>query len=149
MPLNQTLLCVYFNNITFVKDEIIARIRTVMAHYELTVSAFADAIGVQRSSVSHLLSGRNKPSLDFVMKLIQAYPKVTFHWLLYGEGSFPDMENFPSPTPNASYKKEAEIVHLRKKQSFIPSFKSGEKQPAQVVLLYADGSFETFSEKRD
>ena len=41
---------------------------------------------MQRSGISHILSGRNKPSLDFVLKVIEAYPDLNESWLLKGEG---------------------------------------------------------------
>ena len=48
----------------------------------LSASAFADKIEVQRSSISHILSGRNKPSLEFIQKVLTAFPKVSSDWLL-------------------------------------------------------------------
>ena len=71
------------------QSEIIERLKQVLSYYSLTSSTFADTIDVQRSSISHLMSGRNKPSLDFVMKVVSAYPEVDLYWLLNGEGSFP------------------------------------------------------------
>ena len=50
---------------------------------------FADKIGVQRSSISHILSGRNKPSLDFILKVTNEFTDVDIYWLLNGKGSFP------------------------------------------------------------
>jgi transcriptional regulator with XRE-family HTH domain len=49
---------------------------------------FADKIGVQRSSLSHLLSGRNKPSLDFILKILDVFPDVDLYWMINGKGSF-------------------------------------------------------------
>ena len=54
-------------------SEFSKRLKLVMEYYQLSASAFADKIGVQRSSISHLLSGRNKPSLDFVLKVIKEF----------------------------------------------------------------------------
>jgi transcriptional regulator with XRE-family HTH domain len=47
---------------------------------------FADEIGVQPSSISHILSGRNNPSLDFIVKMINKYPGLSTDWLLFGKG---------------------------------------------------------------
>jgi transcriptional regulator with XRE-family HTH domain len=47
---------------------------------------FAEEIGVQASSISHIISGRNNPSLDFVMKMLNKYPAVSTDWLLFGKG---------------------------------------------------------------
>lgn len=54
---------------------------------QLTPSKFADIIGVQRSSVSHVISGRNNPSFDFIQKTLRAFPGLNAEWLILGEGS--------------------------------------------------------------
>lgn len=54
---------------------------------QLTPSKFADIIGVQRSSISHVISGRNKPSFDFLQKTLRAFPGLNASWLLLGEGT--------------------------------------------------------------
>lgn len=53
---------------------------------QLSASKFADKIGVQRSSVSHVLSGRNKPSYDFLQKTLISFPGLSSEWLLLGQG---------------------------------------------------------------
>jgi transcriptional regulator with XRE-family HTH domain len=60
------------------------RLHLVLKMHNLTPSAFADKIGVQRSNVSHVLSGRNKPSLDFLEKILIHFPRVNAHWLITG-----------------------------------------------------------------
>ncbi|MEN8227623.1 MAG: helix-turn-helix transcriptional regulator [Bacteroidota bacterium] len=54
---------------------------------QLSPSKFADIIGVQRSSVSHIISGRNKPSFDFLQKTLKAFPGLHADWLILGEGT--------------------------------------------------------------
>jgi transcriptional regulator with XRE-family HTH domain len=75
-------------------DDFVKRLETIFDYYGLTASSFADKINVQRSSISHLLSGRNKPSLDFILKVIERFPDVELLWLLNGKGNFPKSENF-------------------------------------------------------
>ncbi|WP_320053101.1 helix-turn-helix transcriptional regulator [uncultured Acetobacteroides sp.] len=53
---------------------------------QLTPAKFADIIGVQRSSISHIISGRNKPSFDFIAKVLQRFPRVNPDWLILGKG---------------------------------------------------------------
>jgi transcriptional regulator with XRE-family HTH domain len=53
----------------------------------LTSAKFADDIGVQRSSISHILSGRNNPSYDFIQKILQKYKSLNPEWLILGTGS--------------------------------------------------------------
>ena len=54
---------------------------------QLSPSKFADLIGVQRSSISHIISGRNKPSFDFLQKTLKAFPGLNASWLILGEGT--------------------------------------------------------------
>ena len=53
--------------------EFTSRLKKVMEHHKLTATLFADKVGVQRSSISHILSGRNKPSLDFILKITSEF----------------------------------------------------------------------------
>ena len=62
------------------------RIKLIMTAKNLAPSAFADVIGVQRSAISHLLSGRNNPSLDFIQKILRKFPEISSEWLLTGKG---------------------------------------------------------------
>jgi transcriptional regulator with XRE-family HTH domain len=48
---------------------------------------FADEIGVQPSGISHIISGRNNPSLEFIIKMLGKYPFISTDWLLFGKGS--------------------------------------------------------------
>ena len=68
------------------------RLQKVIDFYSESASSFAEKIGVQRSSISHILSGRNKPSLDFILKILASYPEVELYWLLNGKGSFPNKD---------------------------------------------------------
>lgn len=65
----------------------IERINKILTDKKLSPSQFADAIGIQRSGMSHLLSGRNKPSLEFVLKTLKTFPDVDPVWLLLGENT--------------------------------------------------------------
>jgi len=78
-------------------DDFIKRLEIILDYYNLTASSFADKINVQRSSLSHLLSGRNKPSLDFIIKVIDVFPEVDLYWILNGKGVFPKSENTSIP----------------------------------------------------
>ena len=70
-------------------EDFIKRLEIILEYYSLNASSFADKIGVQRSSLSHLLSGRNKPSLDFILKILDVFPDVDLYWILNGKGNFP------------------------------------------------------------
>jgi transcriptional regulator with XRE-family HTH domain len=64
----------------------VERIRTLLETRQLTPTQFADAIGVARPIVSHILSGRNKPSLEVVQRILAAMPDLSMPWLLNGTG---------------------------------------------------------------
>lgn len=110
-------------------EAFIGRLERILAYYDQTASGFADAIGVPRSSISHLLSGRNKPSLDFVMKVIRQYPEVDLYWLLNGKGSFPATPPTPDNTPPEK----------------TASPQPGERDIDKIVIFYSDGTFESFN----
>ncbi|TXD49576.1 MULTISPECIES: helix-turn-helix domain-containing protein [unclassified Polaribacter] len=109
--------------------EFTTRIKKVMDFNELTASMFADKIGVQRSSISHILSGRNKPSLDFVLKIISEFKDVDLYWLLNGVGSFP---------------KKAENKSNASAPSLFTSETNDEKKIQRIVVFYKDGTFEEY-----
>ena len=62
------------------------RISKIIEYSQLTSSEFADEIDVQRSSISHITSGRNKPSLDFLIKVKEKFPELEWDWLIKGDG---------------------------------------------------------------
>lgn len=73
----------------------VERIRELLSVRQLTPTQFADSIGVARPIVSHILSGRNKPSLEVVQKIITAFPDLSLSWLLSGTG--PMAAELPEP----------------------------------------------------
>jgi transcriptional regulator with XRE-family HTH domain len=104
----------------------------MMEHHELSASTFADKVGVQRSSISHILSGRNKPSLDFVLKVTSEFKDVDIHWLLNGIGVFP-------------------VVKILKEEGaastsllFNSEKGASEKTIQRIVVFYEDGTFEEY-----
>jgi transcriptional regulator with XRE-family HTH domain len=69
------------------------RILLLIKAKNMTAAQFADQIGVQKSSISHILSGRNNASLDFVQKILITFPEVSTEWLLFGKGPIFGSEN--------------------------------------------------------
>lgn len=63
------------------------RIQEIINQEQLSASDFANKIGVQRSSISHILSGRNNPSLEVVQKILTAFSTLNSEWLLFGRGA--------------------------------------------------------------
>lgn len=76
----------------------ISRIQLILKTRNISPSQFADQIQVQRSGVSHILSGRNNPSLDFILKILKTYPEIDADWLLFGKGQMINLpEKLASP----------------------------------------------------
>jgi transcriptional regulator with XRE-family HTH domain len=128
-------------------SDFIERLERLFQYYGLNASAFADKIQVQRSSISHLLSGRNKPSLEFVLKVVKNFPEVNLYWLLNGKGSFPsedvskDAPDYPMDNQeDHSSSDPAAVSNLQTHREIQKSGKSIER----IVLFYSDGSFESF-----
>lgn len=117
------------------------RLQKILDHHDISAATFADKINVGRSSISHILSGRNKPSLDFVTKVTATFPDVELEWLLFGRGNFPKVaqENLTSPSPPPP------IVSTKtnEKKISINSLKAKLKLK-KIVFFYEDGSFEIF-----
>ncbi len=112
------------------------RLQKVITYYGESASSFAEKIGVQRSSISHILSGRNKPSLEFVLKVLSSYPEVELYWLLNGKGSFPKNDTTEKSTPP--------LPSLQTQNKMTPSNSSNQKKIDRIVIFYSDGSFENF-----
>ena len=62
------------------------RLQLFLQMEQLSQSQFADKMGIQRSGVTHLLSGRNKPSFEFITRMLQAFPTLNAEWLILGKG---------------------------------------------------------------
>lgn len=67
---------------------------------------FAEEIGIQPSGMSHILSGRNNPSLDFVMKVVKRWPEININWLMFGKGEMYVSSNGTQPVTEASKKEQ-------------------------------------------
>ena len=92
------------------------RLKNWMESEGLKSSSLADTIGVNRATISHILSGRNKPSIDFLEKLLSAYPNINANWLISGIG----------------------YMHSDIKKNEVVST----KKIGKVVVFYDDNSFE-------
>lgn len=88
------------------------RILQILEKYQLTPSRFADEIGAQRSSISHILAERNKPSLEIVQRILNCYTAINAEWLLLGIGSMLKTENENLTVANSS----ASNLELQKKE---------------------------------
>lgn len=80
------------------------RLLKFMEMEKLSASRLAEILGVQPATISHIISGRNKPSFEFIEKMLLRFPKVNPEWFLLGKGSAyrPDVSSSPNPNPNPS-----------------------------------------------
>ena len=119
--------------------ELIERFRYIMKLNKLTASAFAESIGVQASSVSHILSGRNKPSLEFIQKVINKYPKVDATWLINGTTNV-QSDKLMSDVPN-KVKEESTV----KKEDVLSKPLLTAKSIERILVFYSDGTFKEYN----
>lgn len=133
------------------------RLLYLMEYYQLSAAQFADKIGVQRSSISHLISGRNKPSLDFVLKIIEIFPELDLYWVLLGTGAFLKEEKkqikaeINTETPNLfdSVAEKKEVKGVETENTLFTNvnnvnLKSSQRKLVQIVQFFDDGSFLDF-----
>jgi len=131
-------------------SEFTKRLQKILKEYGLTATAFAEEIDFNRSTISHLLSGRNKPSLEFVLKVVERFPDVNLYWLLNGKGNFP-----ASASTSEKEISKPPIVHSSpisnspSEENFasIPSEEKSAKSQNDVdriVIFYKNGSFKEY-----
>ena len=129
-------------------DFFISRLNEIMVNNNLNSATFAEQIGVQRSSVSHVMSKRNKPSLDFILKIVNSFEEVTLDWLLFDNNLKPSSSSksdnkFVNSKIDSDLKKSLNV--LTNKQS--PMEIKTNSDVVQIIQIYKDGSFLTFSPK--
>lgn len=141
--------------------DISERLKILMDYYELTPSSLADMIEVQRSSISHLISGRNKPSLDFVMKILETFPEVDLYWFVNGIGEFPINEKkyFEKSNTQISavdkldqqkleFPIEPKIEQPITIPENIPHLTLNQEDIEQIVIFYKNGLFKNYNQKK-
>lgn len=148
-------------------EDFIKRLEQLFEYYGLSASSFADKIQVQRSTISHLLAGRNKPSLDFILKIVEYFPEVDVLWILNGKGTFPKntlLENTTDSifTKQENIKEQIDLfsnentnnkVTMKEKDKSIPNNIKEQDWPhsediEQIVCFYKDGTFKIFKNKK-
>lgn len=146
------------------------RLQILMDKESLSPVRFAEIVGVQRSSVSHILSGRNNPSLDFIQKILLAFPEVSSDWLISGKGSVyralpaaseEQQGKKPDTLPSAARPEQNDLFSASKSMESTvpePSHASpsplgealkvvGETEIEQIVVFYKDKSFRSYHPK--
>lgn len=149
-----------------------------MEYKGISPSELADAIGVQRSNVTHVLKARNKPSFQFIEKMLQIYPEINAKWLLLGEGNMIEgisknrnlFDSIPEPvidkvSPEKKIELEMEknssnpppkekispIPVMDKKEpenELYDPFFSSEKPIERLIVFYKDQTFKVYNPSR-
>ncbi len=145
------------------------RLKQFLAMENLTPARFAEVMGIQRSGISHLLAGRNKPSFEFIQKMMNAYPDINYEWLILGKGrpyksdakqpdtaamqplfqDYPEEETPDDPGLFAEIQDveyENPLAQLAENPKFdaAPSAtpQNSTKKIARITVFYNDGTFE-------
>ena len=145
------------------------RLQQFLTMENLSPARFAEELGIQRSGVSHLLSGRNKPSFEFLQKMMKVFPDVNYEWLILGKGrpykndrpvpensSIPDFFTEPDDSgtseiedlfvDNQGFGTEIPPAQLAENRikAFPPTPTQSEngKKIARIIVFFTDGTFE-------
>lgn len=143
------------------------RIRQIMENENLTPAKFADRLQINRANISHILNGRNNPSLDVVTKILSGMPYINTEWLINGTGqmykdgfdtdSIPKEHDLFHQGPPATLQEKETVVKpegidVNKPEKniqvienkIIDAQKNNDKKIRQIIIYYNDSTFETF-----
>jgi transcriptional regulator with XRE-family HTH domain len=126
------------------------RIKQYMDYKSISAGELSSKLEVQRSNISHILNGRNKPGASFIEKLLVVFPDLNARWLFTGEGEMiekqagigeriterPEQLNIETPKIPFNKQMSSELVGLNKKLKI-----------EKIVLFYSDGTFKDFDSK--
>lgn len=140
------------------------RLAHILRAKNLTASQFAELMEIQPSNVSHLLNGRNKPSLDFLIKLKEIFPEYSFDWIIMGRKPITINEPNPITSENNEIKfDDVEDQHVVEFDDIDEKIVEQKEEPKKshvdlseiidnedvkkIVLIYADKTFEVISRR--
>jgi transcriptional regulator with XRE-family HTH domain len=133
------------------------QIQEILKREKLTSAQFADRIGVQRSSVSHVISGRNKPGFDFIRKILEAFTEINADWLITGSG-----EMYGKPIRNVElFNRDIEVPedvvtdvrndvgnHINTKDdSKEATITSDDSEIERIIVFYKDRTFREYRQE--
>ena len=138
------------------------KIKQILVDKNISPSHFADEIGIQRSSISHIIAGRNKPSLDIVQKIIKRFPDLGINWILEDEDlpeSISEIKPFKADNYTMFNGQKSGIASLAESrrnnlsgqnvahenlrfEKFTPAVE--EKKVERILIFYSDGTFQEF-----
>jgi len=153
----------------------INRINLILRAKNITARQFAEEIGIQPSGMSHILGGRNNPSLDFAIKVLKRYPEIDANWLLLGKGAMYGNSGVPAAEPfhetalddslvdketfhetslqeNATMVEEPLQEEVQKDDAAVveetfreTALQEREQQVVRVMMIYSDNTYEVLT----
>lgn len=143
------------------------RIKLIMEKENLTPAKFADRLQINRAIISHILNGRNNPSLDVVMKILSEMNYINADWLIYGTGSmYKEGFNGPVPSgepdlfhqvatntgemsetlekPRETMSKQIDNTSQLSENKYVNPVKNNDRKITQIIVYYNDNTFEIF-----
>ena len=127
------------------------RIKYYMDYKSISAGELSSLLDVQRSNISHILNGRNKPGAAFIEKMLLSFPDLDARWLLTGEGNMVEngIENDTTSLFSEKTLDKQDELPLQKDRALIKSISEKEinKTIDKVVVLYSDGTFSDFNRK--
>ena len=118
------------------------RIIKIMECERMGQAQFASAIGIQRAAMSHIISGRNNPSLDVMTKILHRYPQINPDWLLLGKGEML-RDNTPAMEPADNIAKNRKELENSEK-AWAVSVERPSKTVSKIMVFYSDNTYDTF-----
>ena len=139
------------------------RLGSILQYYKINSSKLADILDVQRSGISHIMSGRNNPSYDFLVSLLEAFPEINAKWLMTGQGLMiddadtsasvaPDLNDIivglESETENDTANENREIKNdqeFNDRDDYMSKQnENSSSRVEKVIILYSDGKFRDY-----
>ena len=120
------------------KETILNRIKKIIENNDLTNSEFAEIIGVPKSSISHLLSERNKPSLDIITKISEKFDEITTDYLIFGS----------SLSKKSQIKPSKDLFSSSYIDNSKDSVKESNNKVKSIIIIYENNKFEQIDKLR-
>jgi transcriptional regulator with XRE-family HTH domain len=133
-------------------EDVVTRIRTIMEKEGLSPASFADALGIGRPLMSHVLGGRNNPSLQLVMKILEHFPAYSADWLVRGVENESVLAPAAEPA-NQLFSFSPPAPAMQPENSFtgqapLPEKSVSKSALQRTMLFYADGTFEEYKPRK-
>ncbi len=120
------------------KETVLNRIKKIIENNDLTNSEFAEIIGVPKSSISHLLSERNKPSLDIITKISEKFDEITTDYLIFGS----------SLSKKSQIKPSKDLFSSSDIDNSKDSVKDSNNKVKSIIIIYENNKFEQIDKLR-